>query len=93
MSSKDYARRALDQYEGELARMSNVVGLGIVPASTEPGYKREMAVAVYVTQKQSEAELPADQRIPKTLEILSRKGPVSVKTRVIETGPVSLKTF
>jgi hypothetical protein len=85
--------QALDQYEQELGRRKNVVGLGIVPAEEdgESSGRQKMAVAVYVKKKLPEDRLAAKDVIPPTLEVRSGKRVVRVPTRVIEQGKVRLE--
>jgi hypothetical protein len=94
MATLAQAKRALDLFEADLSRRKNVVGLGIVPAEeneTASG-PRGLAVAIYVKKKLPENRLAAKDRVPETLIVAGRRGPVEVPTRVIEQGEVKLES-
>jgi hypothetical protein len=93
MATEAQCKRALDLFEEDLSARKNVVGLGIVPATDEAGKggKPQMAVAVYVTKKVPENKLAAKDLVPKTLQVRTARGEVTVPTRVIEEGEFKLE--
>ena len=92
MATQAQCERALGLFEEELSRRKNVVGLGIVPADDEPrSGRRGLAVGVYVKKKLPANRLSEKDRVPETLSVPGRSGPVHVPTRVIEQGEVRLE--
>ncbi len=92
MATQSQCERALGLFEEALSRRKNVVGLVIVPADDEPrSGKRGLAVAVYVKKKLPANRLSEKDRVPETLSVPGRNGPVQVPTRVIEQGEVRLE--
>ena len=94
VASEALCKRALDQYEEDLARRNNVVGLGIVQVDddSERSGRSDLAVAVYVKKKLPVKELAPEDLIPKELEVSSGKRVARVRTRVIEQGEVRLES-
>ena len=84
MAEPKHVDRALSLFGDALARKKNVVGLGKVEAP-DGGE----CLAVYVEKKVPEAELAADDLVPKVLQVEAAE----VETQVIEQGPVSLESF
>ena len=95
MATETHCKIALDQYEQDLGRRKNVVGLGIVSTKEAEGDNRgrDCAVGVYVRKKLPDNRLPAKELIPETLEIKVGKRGVKVPTRVIEQGDVQLESL
>ncbi len=93
MATTPQCKRALDQFETDLSRHKNVVGLGIVPETEGSNGPAKMAVAVYVTKKMPAAKLSANDLLPKSVKIRGRTGQVRVPVRVIEQGNVELESF
>jgi hypothetical protein len=91
MATTPQIKRALDQFEDELCRRKNVVGLGIVPESMKSKGAGKMAVAVYVTKKVDPAKLSPRDLLPRSLKIRGRSGAIKVPIRVIEQGEVELE--
>lgn len=89
MAKPAQVKRALDLFGDELARKKNVVGLGRVPAEGGDGW----CLAVYVEKKLPPEELAAADMVPKTLELPGGGDKVSVQTKVIEQGAVSLESL
>jgi hypothetical protein len=93
MATVSQCERALDEFEEDLGRRRNVVGLGIVPSEEGKRSAKDWVVAVYVKQKVPANELSGNDLIPKTLKLSGQKGGVEVPTRVIEQGTVQLETL
>lgn len=83
MAARGVVVKALDQHEDALAKLPNVVGLGVVDAGGAP------AVGVYVVKKVPEDALPAGAAVPKSLVVKAGGKTVRVPTRVIEQGAVT----
>ena len=62
--------------------MTNVAGLGVVPAQEAEG-SGDSAVAMCVTSKVPKGDLKPAMRIPTTLKISARQSTHDVPTRVI----------
>lgn len=90
MAKQSQCERALERFEGQLNKIKNVVGLGIVPAQDDdqPKGSQDRAVAVYVSKKLPLSKLAKDDRVPESLTIPGRKGDIEVPVRVIEQGVV-----
>ncbi len=89
MSTYAQCKAALDQYESDLARRANVVGLGIVEADgTAPD---EYRLAVYVDRKRPPAELAEKDIVPGKLPMICKGKTIFIDTVVIELGPVTLQ--
>jgi hypothetical protein len=90
MASKQQCTRALEQYQGQLSSLKNVVGLGIVHGKpvdvSELPADKQYVVAVYVSKKLNLAQLKPNDVVPTTLDLQSKKSGSVVKTRVIEQG-------
>jgi hypothetical protein len=93
MATTPQIKRALDQFDTELSRRKNVVGLGIVPESESAESSGNMAVGVYVTKKVDPKKLSAKDLLPKSLKIRGRSGAIEVPIRVIEQGKVELESL
>jgi hypothetical protein len=92
MATQAQCQKALDLFEGQLSRLKNVVGLGIVEAEDDtPKSGKDLAVAVYVKKKLPEGKLPAKDRVPPVLTLPVHGKVVEVPTRVIEEGEFSLE--
>ncbi len=87
MTLQAVLERALEEYQERLSALPNVVGLGIVD---KPDSK-ELAVAVYVSQKVPLAQLARADRIPRRLSTLDGKKKKWVSVSVIEQGTVELE--
>jgi len=92
MATESQCEKALDFFEEQLSQITNVVGLGIVPAKEgrERG-PRDCAVAVYVKKKVPANRLAAKDLVPTTLTLPGSKRDVEIPTRVIEQGEVELE--
>lgn len=89
MATQREAKRAAALNAAALSRYPNVIGIGTGPLHHGPGElaaKGGHAVTIYVTRKCSEHEIPADQRLPRFVEIRGRGGTVQVPVRVVESG-------
>ncbi len=91
MASEAQCILALDEHEALLARLENVVGLGVVPLDEDDGGKLGMAVAVYVRKKLPPSRLAEKDVVPEMLTVHKGKRVVEVPTRVIEQGKVVLE--
>jgi hypothetical protein len=91
MATTAQCKRAITLFEDKLSVCKNFVGLGIVPADEEKSPVKEMAVAVYVTEKLPLGKLRQADVVPKHLVIPGRRGQLKVLTRVIEQGAVHLE--
>ena len=93
MATQVQVERALDLFEDELGRRKNVVGLGIVPAKEDGARsgRQGLALAVYVKKKVPPSRLSKKDRVPESVSVPGRRGPVRVPTRVIEQGEVRLE--
>ncbi|HYO76952.1 MAG TPA: hypothetical protein VE010_10855 [Thermoanaerobaculia bacterium] len=79
MIGDDDVRRILDVHADALSILPNVVGVGIVD-----GALGESAVAVYVSRKVPQEQLPEEAVVPKELGVDDLKA----RTRVIEVGEI-----
>ncbi len=95
MAKQLQCERALKQHEGMLSKLSNVVGLGIVPVDESAKKKgpQDFAVGVYVTKMMSGGKVASNDEVPKFLTIPSKSGDVEVPVRVIEQGIVQKETL
>jgi hypothetical protein len=78
MATERDAERAVSLYERELSAHPNVVGIGVRPV--EEPQKTGYQVAVYVSQKNPDVELP------ESLDVPVGDSEVSVPVTVIESG-------
>ncbi len=88
-ASEKQVRSVLESHEQRLAKLPNVVGLGIQedPDSTKTG---SFVLAVYVSRRVPESDLDARHVVPKQISL----GPNTkqhVRTHVIESGPFSFR--
>ena len=86
MAKQVQCERALKQFEGMLSKLSNVVGLGIVPVDETEKKKgpQDLAVGVYVTKMAS----GGNGDVPESLTIPGKSGNIEVPVRIIEQGVV-----
>lgn len=85
-------QKALKKHAKELSALENVQGLGIVGTGfdgKEVDQEFPLRLAVYVTRKLAEKDIPKHQRVPKMLEVLDDGVMKKVKTKIIEQGEVS----
>lgn len=93
MPTEKELQAALDQYEQQLGKLKNVVGLGIArKAAAAQGKKAPLAVTVYVSKKVPKSALPVSELVPEFLPIESKGKTVKVPTQVIEQGEVHLES-
>ncbi|MGH6671535.1 MAG: hypothetical protein ACRECV_06105 [Xanthobacteraceae bacterium] len=85
MASEGQTKRILDEHTDALAKLPNVVGLGIQHAENDP---HSPVVAVYVSTKVPEAKLKPSEVVPPSLSSLISGERVEAPTRVIEVGDV-----
>jgi len=73
-------------YREKYSKLSNVVGLGIVPVDETEKKKgsQDLAVGVYVSKMTSDG----NGDVPETLTISGKSGNIEVPVRVIEQGIV-----
>ena len=86
MPSEDLTRHILDEHADELARLPNVVGVGIQQESNDP---QSSIVAVYVRSKVPEAQLDPADMVPRTLSANISGVRVDAPTRVIAVGNIT----
>lgn len=82
MISERECEMAIEQFENELMRKANVVGIGIV----EHNENRQLAVGVYVSQKESLDRLKPEDIVPRCLSLNLDSETIDVHTQVIEQG-------
>jgi len=88
MATLEHSELALDFHETALSKLHGVVGLGIVPLSSEND--TDLAVAIYVEKQRPEEQLEGAQALPQTLELLHQGELIEVPTRIVEIHAISL---
>lgn len=87
MDAEQRCRLALEFNQDRLARLPNVVGLGITEDTRDSSGKGpSYAVAVYVSRKVPESELLGHEVVPRDIPVTAATAGVSVRTRIIESG-------
>lgn len=88
MPSEDLTKHILDEHADELAKLPNVVGVGIQQENNDP---QSTVVAVYVRSKVPEAQLNPSDIVPRTLSSNISGVRVDAATRVIAVGNITIQ--
>lgn len=93
MATEQQCVRAIEKHADEFERRArdNFVGVGIQPLLEDAPKGGEFVVAIYVQRKLPESELDVEDIMPKHVRVRAGGRTVTVRTRVIEQGEVTLE--